>query len=385
MMVGTPGPDYARGLEGIVAAETKIGYVDGLNGRLIYRGYPIETLVKNSTFEEVAYLLLYGKLPTKTQFSEFLNKINKNVTLPNGLFEAIKRETKATHPMSALRTAVSYIGAMDPLSSESDLESQEEMSVRILQKFPNIVAAINCALEDREFKNVESGSYVDRFLEGALGKKPTDIQLKVMDAVLILHADHGMNASTFAAMVTISTLADMYSATTSAVCSLKGPLHGGANERALRVIEKIGSPNNAAAYLEEMIKNKEKIMGFGHRVYKVYDPRATILKEYARDLAKSMGNDVLFDTAEEMEKVMVSKMGQKGIFPNVDFYSGIVYNALGFKKPIFTPIFALSRVSGWVARSLEYLHENRLFRPRSNYRGEVGPLDYVPIELRADQ
>ena len=385
MMVGSQGSDFARGLEGVVAAETKIGFVDGINGRLVYRGYNIETLVKNSSFEEVSYLLLYGKLPTKTEYRDFLARINKEVELPEGLVDIINRTTKNSHPMSALRTAVSYIGALDPLSEKPDLESQEEMGIRILAKFPNIIGAINCALEGRKFRHSTSESYEDRFLESALGKKPSDIQKKVMNAALILHADHGMNASTFASMVTISTLSDMYSAVTSAISSLKGPLHGGANERALELLEKIGTPDNADERIEKMIQKKEKIMGFGHRVYKVYDPRARILKEYARDLSKATGHERTFWTAEEVEKVMVEKLGEKGIFPNVDFYSGIVYDALGFKKPIFTPIFALSRISGWLARSLEYLHDNRLFRPRSTYHGEIGPLDYVPMDLRSDR
>jgi citrate synthase len=382
MITGNQNTDYARGLEGVVAAETRIGFVDGINGRLVYRGYNIEELAESSTFEEVSYLLLYGKLPTKGEFEKFTARLNADNKIDEHLFKVLQECTKASHPMSALRTGVSYLGSMDKDSNKYDLPSQEAMGLRLMGKFPSLVAAINRALQGKPMVRSNDPNYTVRFLEESFGKKPTEFETKVFRTALILHADHGMNASTFASMVTISTLSDMYSAITSAISSLKGPLHGGANEQALATLERIGSPKNADKVISEMLEKKEKIMGFGHRVYKVYDPRAKILKEYAKKLAVETGNSELFETAEEVETVMIKKLGTKGIFPNVDFYSGIVYKSLGFDPRLFTPIFALSRISGWFARSFEYLHENRLFRPRSMYKGEVGPLQYLPMQDR---
>lgn len=382
MITGSQNTDFARGLEGVVAAETRIGFVDGINGRLVYRGYNIEELAESSTFEEVSYLLLYGKLPNKTELDSFKGKLNADNHIDDKLFRILQDCTKGSHPMSALRTGVSYLGALDRTSSKSDIQSQESMGIKLMGKFPSLVAAINRAHSGQEMVKSNSPDYAVRFLEESFGKKPTEFEIKVFRTALILHADHGMNASTFASMVTISTLSDMYSAVTSAISSLKGPLHGGANEQALELLERIGSPKNADKIIGDMLEKKEKIMGFGHRVYKVYDPRAKILKGYAKNLAVQSGNSELFETAEEVEKVMMSKLGTKGIFPNVDFYSGIVYKSLGFDPKLFTPIFALSRISGWFARSFEYLHENRLFRPRSMYKGEIGPLKYVPLSDR---
>jgi citrate synthase len=382
MITGSQNTDYARGLEGVVAAETRIGFVDGINGRLVYRGYNIEELAESSTFEEVSYLLLYGKLPTKSEFTNFTSKLNADNQINDQLFKILQECTKSSHPMSALRTAVSYLGAMDKNSNKFDLAAQEAMGLKLMGKFPSIVAAINRAQQGKPIIRSTEPNYTARFLEESFGKKPTEFETKVFRTALILHADHGMNASTFASMVTISTLSDMYSAVTSAIASLKGPLHGGANEQALDMLERIGTPKNADKVIAEMLEKKEKIMGFGHRVYKVYDPRAKILKGYAKKLAEDKGHTELFETAEEVEKVMINKLGTKGIFPNVDFYSGIVYKSLGFDPTLFTPIFALSRISGWFARSFEYLHDNRLFRPRSMYKGEVGPLKYIPIADR---
>ena len=321
MMSGNQQGEIAKGLEGVVAAETKIGFVDGINGRLVYRGYNIEDLVEKSNFEEVAYLLIYGKLPTQTEFKQFRDNLNLNAGISEDLFSIISDTTHKSHPMSALRTAISYQGAFDPLSSNSDLKSQEKMGLSIMGSFPSIVAAINRSIKGEGRVVSKSTDYVEKFLEESFGRKPSDFEKEVMRVALIIHADHGMNASTFASMVTISTLSDMYSAVTSAVSSLKGPLHGGANEKSLEMLEKIGSPKNAEKVISEMLEKKEKIMGFGHRVYKVYDPRAKILKVYAKQLAEKTGHKELFETAEEVEKVMVSKLGSKGIFPYINRYA----------------------------------------------------------------
>lgn len=374
---------FSRGLEGVIAAETKIGYVDGLNGKLVYRGYEITTLTENSNYEEVSYLLLKGKLPNRKEYDEYVSKLKELMPLEQDEYDLISDVSSKSHPMSALRTIVSFIGGKDAGSVEPDISKQEDISIRLIAKMPSIVGAINRISQGKEIiKPDPDFSYSSNFFHMALGRKPDTIEAKMLDTALILHADHGMNASTFSAMLTISTLSDMYSAVTSAISTLKGPLHGGANERALALIRKVGKPENADKIIGKMIENKEKIMGFGHRVYKVYDPRAKILKEYAKYVAEKNNSQELFETAQRIEEVMIEKLGNKGIFPNVDFFSGMIYFSMGFQPEIFTPIFALGRTSGWVARALEYLSENRLFRPKAKYVGETELKRYVPINER---
>ncbi len=375
-------PVVYRGLEGILAAETKIGFVDGQEGRLSYRGYDINTLAEQSNYEEVSYLLIYGHLPNEKEYKEYVEKLRNESDLPDELYEIIKKQAGRTHPMTSLRTAISYLATFDKKESESDFASQEEMAIKIIAKMPTIVGAIHRVYTGQEIVKPDKNlSYAANFFYMSLGRKPDPMESKMMDTALIIHADHGMNASTFSALVTISTMADMYSAITSAVSTLKGPLHGGANERALKLIQTVGTPENAEKVLSEMIERKEKIMGFGHRVYKVYDPRAKILKQYAQYITER-NNKNLYLTANKIEELMINRFGSKGIFPNVDFYSGMVYSALGFKTEIFTPIFAVGRISGWVARSLEYIQDNKLFRPKAKYVGEKGPLKYKPMNER---
>ncbi len=382
-MTETHEVQFSRGLEGVIAAETKIGFVDGVEGRLVYRGFDIGTLVEQSNFEEVSYLLLYGDLPTKKQFEDFNSRLKEHQVLQKDELDLIQEIAKKAHPMSALRTVVSYIGAKDSRKVEPDAEVQEELGVEIIAKIPTIVAAINRVHEGQKVLPPDNDlSYSSNFFYGSLGRKPSTIEAKMLDAALILHADHGMNASTFSGMLTISTLSDMYSTVTSAISTLKGPLHGGANERALALIQKVGTPENAENIVGGMVDRKEKIMGFGHRVYKVYDPRARILKQFAEQVTKAHGKGELFAAANKIEEVMISKLGSKGIFPNVDFYSGLMYYSIGFNPEIFTPIFAVSRASGWVSRSLEYVRDNRLFRPKALYVGEKGPRKYTPINER---
>lgn len=382
-MADTHDVQFSRGLEGVIAAETKIGFVDGVEGRLVYRGFDIGTLVEQSNFEEVSYLLLYGELPNKKQYSEYVSKLRKYQVLQKDELDFIKDVASKAHPMSALRTVVSYIGGKDSRTVEPDNEVQEELGVEIIAKIPTIVAAINRVHEGQKVLDLDNDlSYASNFFYGSLGRKPSTIEAKMLDAALILHADHGMNASTFSGMLTISTLSDMYSSVTSAISTLKGPLHGGANERALALIQKVGSPENAENVIGGMIDRKEKIMGFGHRVYKVYDPRARILKQFAEQVTKAHGKESLFAAANRIEEVMISRLGSKGIFPNVDFYSGLMYYSIGFNPEIFTPIFAVSRASGWVARSLEYVRDNRLFRPKALYVGEKGPRKYITMNER---
>ncbi|MCL5794689.1 MAG: citrate/2-methylcitrate synthase [Candidatus Thermoplasmatota archaeon] len=372
-----------KGLEGVIVTESSVGFVDGQAGRLVYRGYNIETLADNSNYEEVAYLLLYGHLPNVKEFENFRARLRTTMDLNADVVALIKSIAPKAHPMSVLRTVVSFIGAQDQKSNSTDLRDQEEMSLKLMSKLPAIVGTISRASKGQDaIKPDPELSYAANFLYCSTGKRPDKEHEKIMDTCLILHADHGSNASTFSALVTISTLADMYSAVTSAISTLKGPLHGGANELALETIKKVAKPENAEHVLSEMLAKKEKIMGFGHRVYKVYDPRARILKKYAESVTRRNGKEDLFRTAEQMEKVMISKLGEKGIFPNVDFYSGMVYDSLGFDSRMFTPIFALARIAGWTARSLEYIRDNKLFRPKAKYIGEAGPKEYVGIQKR---
>ncbi|MFG1450585.1 MAG: citrate/2-methylcitrate synthase [Thermoplasmataceae archaeon] len=376
-------PEFSRGLEGVIAAETKIGYVDGQAGRLVYRGYEISELAGKSNYEEVSYLLVNGHLPNEKEYRDYDRKLKELRTLKPDTYSLIKEIGKSAHPMSTLRTVVSYIGAKDSRTVEPNLDEQHDLGIELIAKMPTIVGAINRVYRGEEIVKPDHDlTYSDFFFHQAMGRKPSDVESKMLDTALILHADHGMNASTFACMLTISTLSDMYSAVTSAISALKGPLHGGANERALALIEKVGSPENADKVIGKMIENKEKIMGFGHRVYKVYDPRAKILKEYAHEVTSMNGKEELFHTANKIEEVMISKLGNKGIFPNVDFYSGMLYSSIGFSREVFTPIFAVGRISGWVARSLEYVRDNRLFRPKALYGGTKELLKYVPINER---
>ncbi len=374
---------FSKGLEGVVASQTKIGYVDGEKGHLVYRNYEINTLVDNSNYEETAYLLLKGKLPNRKEYEEFVHQLRSRMTIDDEIYEVIKKIGSGCHSMSSLRTAISYAGSKSDIGDKESYESQEAMGIDIIAKMPTLVSAIYRARQGLDFiKPDPKLSYTANFLYQSFGKKPSDEHLKILDSALLLHADHGMNASTFTSMIVISTLSDMYSAVTAATASLKGPLHGGANERALEMIKKVGTPDKVPEVIGHMLESKEKIMGFGHRVYKVYDPRAKIIKKYADSLTRGTDMRSTYETAERIEEYMIDRLGSKGIFPNVDFYSGIVYSALGYEPDIFTPIFAVSRVTGWVARALEYLSDNRIFRPKAQFVGDRTLADYVPLEMR---
>lgn len=371
-----------KGLEGVIAAETKVGYVDGQIGMLNYRGYDINELVEKSNYEEVSYLLLYGKLPNRNEYEDYVKRLKDARKIPEEVENLIREIGGKTHPMVTLRTAVSYLGSLDKKESENTYEHKEEVGINLIGSINAIVSAIQRRYVGKEIiKDDPNLNFASSFFFSSLGRKPDPVESKILDTALILHADHGMNASTFSSLVTISTMADMYSAITSAISTLKGPLHGGANEKALQMLQSIGSPENAEKYLQGMIERKERVMGFGHRVYKVYDPRAKVLKKYA-DFITQKSNRNLYETANKVEQLMISKFGEKGIFPNVDFYSGMIYSSMGFSTEMFTPIFAVARTSGWVARSLEYIKDNKLFRPKAKYIGNKGPLPYIPINER---
>ncbi len=374
-----------KGLEGAIATTTRIGYVNGAKGWLVYRGYNCFDLAEKSNFEETTYLLLFGKLPTTSELRNFKQKLVRYRSVPRKVFEVLKMViTPKTHPMSALETAVSVLGNLDEQANDTSAAGETEIAVKLIAQLATLAGAVARLHQGKSPLAPDPElSHAGNFLYMVTGKQPDEFSERIMDIALILHADHGMNASTFTTMVVNSSLSDMYSSVVAGIASLKGPLHGGANERVLYDLEEIGSAANVKTWFEKARETKRKVMGFGHRVYKAYDPRARIFGPIARLMAeKNPAIGGLYETAAELEKVVCGELGaEKKIFPNVDFYSGIIYKALGIETAMFTPIFAVSRIAGWTARALEYLADNRLFRPRAVY---IGPIkaEYVPIEKR---
>lgn len=374
--------EFAKGLEGVIACETTMGYVDGQAGKLIYRGYTIEDLAEHSNYEETSYLLLYGKLPTKGELDQFKKRLVGCREVPSAVIEILKRLPKDTHPMAALRTGISALGCMDPDADKTEMDNYTRIGINLISQIATVSAAVARIRKGKEpVKPDPSLDHTANFLYMATGQRPEDLATRVMDISLILHADHGMNASTFTSTVVASSLTDMYSAITAGIGSLKGPLHGGANEQVIKMLLEVGEPNKAEAYIENAMAQKQKIMGFGHRVYKAYDPRARILGKYSEDITKLKGMPHLYEIAKKIEDKVIAAYGERGIFPNVDYYSGTVYYAFGIEPSMFTIIFAVSRIAGWVGRVLEYVKENRIFRPRALYKGPM-QVDYVSIDKR---
>ncbi|TVQ43062.1 MAG: citrate synthase [Gloeocapsa sp. DLM2.Bin57] len=375
--------EYSPGLEGIPATKSSISYVDGKNGILEYRGIAIEELAAKSTFLETAYLLIWGKLPTQAELTEFETTIRYHRRIKYRIRDMMKCFPETGHPMDALQTSAAALGLFYSRRALDNPVYIREAVVRLLAKIPTMVAA---------FKQMRKGNdpvqpndeldYSANFLYMLTERVPDPIEAHIFDICLTLHAEHTINASTFSAMVTASTLTDPYAVIASAVGTLAGPLHGGANEEVLTMLDEIGSKENVRPYIEKCIANKDKIMGFGHRVYKVKDPRATILQNLAEQLfATTGGEDDYYQLAVEVEKVVEEKLGSKGIYPNVDFYSGLVYQKLGIPRDLFTPVFAIARVAGWLAHWKEQLGVNRIFRPTQIYTGEH-KLSYIPIDER---
>ncbi len=385
--------DLGRGLEGAITNVTKVGFVDGEKGRLIYRGYSIEDLCKHSNYEEVAFLLIHGRLPTRKELEAFDALLNAEARLPDSVMQMIAAMPRDAHPMNMLQTVIAALGCHDPagrkitefVSNPADgLASEVAVGIRILSRLRTAASAIARVRQGLQpIQPDPKLSFTANYLYMMYGEKPDPVTEQVIDVTLILQADHGMNASTFTSMVVHSCLADMYSTIAAAIGSLRGPLHGGANEAALDDLEHIGGPAKAKDWVAAKMAKGEKIIGFGHRVYKAYDPRARVLKTYAEKLCHDRGMAQVFDTAVAVEEAVCAAMQAAGkpIFPNVDFYSGLVYQAIGFPPPLFPVIFAVSRTAGWVARVLEYLPENRIFRPRAVYEGPM-EATYVPIEQR---
>jgi citrate synthase len=367
-----------RGLEGVVATTSSISSI--IDDVLTYAGFNIDDLAEHASFEEVIYLLWHGKLPNKTELDELTKQLAENSSLPQGVLDHFKTyPIGQVHPMGALRTAVSLLGLYDEEADVMDEEANYRKAIRLQAKLPTIVAAfsrIRKGLEPVAPRN-DLGISAN-FVYMLTGKEPDAVAIEALNKALVLHADHELNASTFTARVCVATLSDVYSGVTSAIGALKGPLHGGANEQVMKMLAEIGEVENVDTYLAEKFANKEKIMGFGHRVYQNGDPRAKHLKKMSKDLTQLTGEPKWYDMSTKIEETVT---GQKGIPANVDFYSASVYHSLGIDHDLFTPIFAVSRVSGWLAHILEQYENNRIIRPRAEYTGP-GKQTYIPIDQR---
>ncbi len=374
--------DYAKGLEGVIANESALSNVEGLEGRLSYLGYSIDELVENCSFEEVTHLLHRGKLPNVAELAVFEKTLRSNREIPQGVIDFLKTAPKDANPMDILRTAVSMLGHYDKRAKvgEPDQEANREVALSLCAQTPVIVAYYHRARQGLELLPVRTDlSESAHFLYLMTGEEPKAAAVKTLDVAYTIHADHGMNASTFSARVTVATLSDFYSAMTSAVGTLKGPLHGGANEGVIKMLNEIGSLDKVDAFVEDCLVNKKKIMGIGHRVYKVLDPRAPHLQKMAIKLTEELGETKWIDMSERIATIMRER---KGLNANVDFYSATVYYSLDIPTDLFTPIFAIARMAGWTAQVLEQLEDNRLYRPLTKYVGPTELSKVIPIEER---
>jgi len=384
-LVATPGEvEFSRGMAGVIARETTKSYVNGEEGKLYYHGYSIEDLAAYSTFEEVSYLLLYDRLPNEDELAKFNKRLVEYREIPQPVYNLIKSQSRYynVHPMSLLRTAVSMMSDFDEVVEDEAFDAQERVAMKLTARLATVAAAIGRARKGLEpIQPRPDLPHAANFLYMLFGEEPDELAAKIMDVILITHADHGCNASTFTSIVVESSESDMYSVVVAGISSLKGPLHGGANQRVMAMLAEIGSPDNAEAWLTRALARKRKVMGFGHRVYKAMDPRAVILHGYAKEITKRAGTEGWLQIAEVIEKTMIEKVGEKGIWPNVDFFSGVVMSSMNIDADLFTVIFAVSRVIGWAAHALEQRADNRIFRPRFVY---VGPAtsEYVLLENR---
>jgi citrate synthase len=374
--------DFMPGLAGVPAATSSISDVDGQRGVLEYRGIRVETLCSNSSYLETAYLLLFGHLPSATELQQWTADVTHHRRIKFRIIDLLKCLPESGHPMDALQAAVAALGMFYPGRNVKDVENNYWSAVRLVAKLPTIVAAwARLRRGDDPIPPRDDLGFSENFFYMLMESVAPPLWAEIFDDCLILHAEHTMNASTFTGLVTASTLADPYTVVASSIGALKGPLHGGANEEVVAMLREIGTPEKARLHVEGTFQQKKKLMGFGHRVYKVKDPRATVLQELCWRLFTESGSSPLYDVALEVEKSAGELLNEKGIYPNVDFYSGIIYDKMGIDVDLFTPLFAMSRVSGWLAHWLEQLRENKLFRPDQIYSGEHNR-PYVPIGQR---
>ncbi|MFV0389486.1 MAG: citrate/2-methylcitrate synthase [Pyrinomonadaceae bacterium] len=369
----------SAGLRGVVAAKSKISLVNGTDGILIYQGYNIHDLAENSTFEETVFLLWNARLPKKDELEAFKAELRSNYEVPAEIIKFLKEFPKESNPMDVLRTCVSTLSFYDAEGKKTDVDSARKTATKLTAQFPTVVAAWERIRNGNEPVSPDKNlDIAENFLYMMRGEKPKEDEARMLDICLILHADHDLNASTFTARVIAGTLADMYGAITGGVAALAGPLHGGANTAVMESLMEIGEPENVEAWLDDRLANKKKVMGMGHAVYKTEDPRATWLRKFSKKMAEVTGVTKWYEMSAKLEKLM---MERKGLNPNVDFYSASTYFMLGIPTDLFTPIFAVSRISGWSAHVLEQYADNKLIRPLIEYVGER-ELKYVPIDER---
>jgi len=370
-----------KGLEGVVATTSKICYIDGDRGVLAYRGIDIHELADHSNFEETCYLLWFGKLPTRAELDALSKRLAGERKLDPAIITLLRNAPRQALAMDVLRTAVSALSFYDPDDKKNDHDSNVAKAIRLTSQIAMIVAAYDRIRKGKPVVEPDpSLSHAANFLLLLNGERPSKTAERALDIALILHADHELNASTFAARVTAATLSDMHSAITSAIGALKGPLHGGANEAVFRILEAIDTKGaDPVAHVKDMLAQKKKVPGFGHRVYHTEDPRATHLRVMSRDLGKASGQSKWYDMSHKIEEFVKA---EKKLNANVDFYSASTYHTLGIDVDLFTPIFAISRISGWAAHVIEQLDDNRLIRPRADYLGPEYPAPYVPMDQR---
>lgn len=374
-----PAATSGAGLRGVAAASSSISDVNGEKGELIYQGYNIHDLAQHSTFEEVVFLLWNKSLPTSAELSELEQSLRSSYGLPTEIIDLIKQFPRDADPMDVLRTAVSALEFYDSSARDLSREASLRTAIRLTAQFGTIVAAV-----DRIRRGLEpvapdtSLGIAANFLYMLHGEAPSERDARIFDVCLILHADHELNASTFTARVVAGTLADMYACVTAAIGALSGPLHGGANTAVMKTLLEIGTLDNAEPFIKDSLKNKRKIMGFGHAVYKTEDPRATHLRRFSKEAGEAAGDSKWFEISRKVEEVM---LGEKGLYPNVDFFSASTYYMMGIPLDLYTPIFAISRISGWTGHILEQYSDNKLIRPRAEYIGQRD-VPYVPISQR---
>ncbi len=370
---------FKAGLEDVVAGTSDICFIDGKEGRLVYSGYDIHDLVKHGSFEETVYLLWHNRLPSRAELETLEQTLTSQAAVPEPVISMLEAMPKGAEPMEMLRTAVSAMSVYDPDDHDNSYDASVRKAERLVARFPTLVAAIGRIMQgDKAILPQHGLNVAQNFLYMLTGKEADARNAHLFDLCLIMHADHELNASTFSARVTAGTLSDIYSAITSAVGTLKGPLHGGANEQVMRMLLEIGEVANAEAWIKDALANKKKIMGFGHRVYRTEDPRATHLRQFSEEVGKKAGDTRWYEMSRIVERVVLQ---EKGLYPNVDFFSASTYYMMGLPIPLFTPIFALSRVSGWTAHVLEQYRNNRLIRPRAEYTGPERR-EYVPLADR---
>ena len=381
-MSTTAEKQFDQGLVNTIVAETAMSFIDGEKGVLEYVGIEIDALARNSTFEESTFLLWNRRLPNKTELAAFEADLRAEYELPGGILEMIRAMPADSSPMHALQTLVAALSLFDAEADDNSPEANIRKAIRLVAKTPTLLAAFDRHRKGHEIIAPDQNrSIAGNFLWMLRGEEPTETMTRALDVCLVLHADHGFNASAFTGLVIISTLSDLYSASAGAIGALRGPLHGGANEGVMRMLEEIGDIDAVDEHVKGKLERKERIMGFGHRVYKAYDPRATYLKTFAKGLAEDTGNETLYAMSCRIEELMMEAVGDKGILPNVDFYSATTYWSLGLDLDLFTPLFAVARMSGWTGHCIEYLEDNKLIRPGAAY---VGPHDepYVALDDR---